>query len=120
LTIALLMPADHYAEGDPCWLDLQVQNPGSERLVDLYVLLDVLGQYFAYPSWAEVGEHIAFNRQDIPTGADLTLNIVPEFTVPAVSPIGPLYFYAALFEPGTLSLQTLVSNGAVSEFSLGE
>jgi len=65
-----------------------------------------------------VGEHIAFNRQDIPTGADLTLNIVPEFTVPAVSPIGPLYFYAGMFEPGTLAVETLVSNGAVYEFWL--
>jgi len=36
----------------------------------------------------------------------------------AASPAGPLYFYAALFEPGTLSLETLVSNGAAYEFRL--
>jgi len=36
----------------------------------------------------------------------------------AVSPFGPLFFYAAMFEKGTLSLDTLASNGAVWEFSL--
>ena len=35
-------------------------------------------------------------------------------------PAGPLYFYAALFEPGTLSPETLASNGAVYEFWLGD
>jgi len=40
--------------------------------------------------------------------------------MPPVSPAGPLYFYAAMFEPGTLSLETLVSNGAVYEFWLAE
>ena len=49
---------------------------------------------------------------------DSSLTLIPSFIVPAVSPCGPLYFYAAMFEPGTLSLETLVSNGAVWEFSL--
>ena len=39
-------------------------------------------------------------------------------TMPQVSPAGPFHFYAAMFEPGTLSLETLVSNGAVWEFHL--
>jgi len=112
------MPAGSFAEGDPCWLDLQVQNPGSDRSVDLYVLLDAFGQYFAYPSWAEVGEHIAFNREGIPPGADLTLNIIPEFTMPAVSPAGPFYFYAAMFDHGYLDLDHLASNGTVVQFNL--
>jgi hypothetical protein len=38
--------------------------------------------------------------------------------MPAVSPCGPLYFYAALFEPGSLSLVTLVSNGSSWQFRL--
>ena len=44
--------------------------------------------------------------------------IIEPFQMPPVSPTGPLYFYAAMFEPGTLSLDTLVSNGAAYEFYL--
>jgi hypothetical protein len=44
--------------------------------------------------------------------------LIPEFTTPAVSPAGPFIFYAAMFEPGTLSLETLVSDVAMWEFFL--
>ena len=49
---------------------------------------------------------------------DSSLSLIPGFQMPPVSPAGPLYFYGAMFEPGTLSLETLVSNGSVWEFSL--
>jgi len=47
-------------------------------------------------------------------------HLIPEFTMPAVPPCGPLCFFAALFETGTLDLGHLASNGAVWEFYLGE
>ena len=49
---------------------------------------------------------------------DSSLALIPCFTMPAVSPVGLLSFYAAMFEPGTLSVETLVSNGAAYEFAL--
>jgi hypothetical protein len=47
-----------------------------------------------------------------------TLELIPLFGMPWVPEVGPLYFYAAMFQRGTLSLDTLVSNGAFWEFEL--
>ena len=106
------------AEGDDCYLNLLVQNPGTARTVDLYVLLEAYGEYFAYPSWTEVDDGIDFNRLEFPAGAEQTLRLVPPFTMPPVSPAGPFHFYAAMFERGFLDLDHLASNGAVWEFRL--
>jgi hypothetical protein len=113
------MPATAFAEGDPCALDLEISNLDAARDADLYVLLDVFGVYWCYPSWQPLDVGLDYEAVTVPTG-DSSLTLIAAFTMPAVSPLGPLYFYAALFEPGTLSLETLVSNGAVYEFSLGE
>ena len=113
------MPATTFAEGDICELDLEISNAGQPRAADLYVLLDVFGAYWCYPSWQPLAAGLDYEALTVPAGSS-TLVLIPEFTMPAVSPCGPLYFYAAMFEPGTLSLETLVSNGAVHAFSLGE
>ena len=117
IEITLWMPATTFAEGDPCLLDLQIENLGAPRPADLYVLLDVFGAYWCYPSWQPLDAGIDYQTITVPGGSS-TLTLIPDFTMPAVSSIGPLYFYAAMFEPGTLSLDTLVSNGAVWGFSL--
>ena len=111
------MPATTFAEGDPCGLDLAISNDGTTQSADLYVLLDVFGAYWSYPSWQALDAGIDFEAVTV-TAGDSSLTLISSFTMPAVSPCGPLYFYAAMFAPGTLSLETLVSNGAVWEFHL--
>ena len=111
------MPGSTFAQGSTCSLDLDVTNPGNSRNVDLYVLLDVYGDFWSYPSWQHISEGLDYETQSVLPGGH-ELELIPEFTMPAVSATGPLYFYAAMFEPGTLSLETLVSNGAVWEFHL--
>ena len=112
------MPAEQFGGGDACYLMLFAANAGATQSADLYVLLDVFGAYWSYPSWQPLDVGLDYEAITVPAG-DSSVTLIPEFTMPAVSPCGPLYFYAAMFEPGTLSLETLVSNGAVCEFSLG-
>ena len=119
MQITLWMPATTFVEGDPCALDLQISNLGTARDADLYVLLDIYGAYWSYPSWQPLDVGLVFAKVTVANG-DTSLTLIPEFTLPAVSPYGPLYFYAAMFEPGTLSPDTLVSNGATYGFYLGE
>ena len=113
------MPALHYAEGDTCGLILRVSNPGSDREADLYVLLDVYGDYWSYPSWQPLDPGLDHSTVSV-THGESELTLIEAFTMPAVSPAGPLYFYAALFEVDTLALETLISNGAACTFWLGE
>ena len=76
------------------------------------------GTFFAYPSWDEVS--VSIDHQEVQIGqlVDETWGLVPEFTMPAVSEAGPFHFYAAMFEPGYLAADNLVSNGAAWEFRL--
>ena len=111
------MPASTFSKGDSCWLKLELTNPGVERSADLYLLLDVFADYWSYPGWAHISQGLNFEPMTVPMG-QMTLEIIPLFTMPPVSPAGPLYFCAAMFEPGTLSLETMVSNGAIYEFRL--
>jgi hypothetical protein len=117
IIIELQMPASHFASGDLCSLDLGMSYVGSPRPADLYVLLDIYGDFWSYPSWQHISLGLDYEEVDVPPGTS-SLNLIPEFTLPPVPPAGPLYFYAAMFEPETLSLDTLVSNGAVFEFHL--
>ena len=98
--------------------DLTIDNSGDLQIVDLYVLLEVFGSYWSYPSWLPVAEGLDHEDMTIPANYQGVHNLIPGFNMPPVSPAGPLYFYAAMFDDGELSLDHLASNGAVFEFSL--
>jgi hypothetical protein len=113
------MPGSTFGSGDTCWLSAHYQNPGAAQTVDFYCLLDVLGSFWAYPSWQSINESgLDFVTWEIPAGADTAQMLIPEFTMPEVSPAGPFYFYAAMFETGYLDLDHLASSGGMWEFSL--
>jgi len=121
IDLALEMPANQFSQGDPCGLDLTFTNPGGTTWeVDLYVLLDVLGEYFAYPSWQAITQGLDSSTMSIPGGYTETITLIPSFTMPAVPTVESLYFYAAMFEQGMLDLDHLASNADSWEFSLQE
>ncbi len=115
--IELEMPATAFGEGDPCGLTLGMQNPGGMMTADLYVLLDVAGQFFSYPAWQAIGNGLSHETISIPAGVS-SKTIIPDFIMPAVSPFGPMHFYAALFTPGLLGIDALISDVATFDFSL--
>jgi len=117
--INLTMPGTYFDTGSTCWLRLEISNPGLPHLVDLYVLLDVLGDYWFYPSWINLSQGLDYYSFTVDAGANEVLELIPEFQMPTVSFFGPLYFYAAMFEEAQLDLDHLASNGSAIEFYLG-
>jgi hypothetical protein len=117
--ISLAMPGTHFPSGSNCSLALAVSNPGADRSVDLYVLLDASGDYWSYPSWRPLVEGLDCQNAEVAAGASEIWPLIPPFTMPEVPDYGPLYFYAAMFEEGMLELDRLASNGDSVEFWLG-
>jgi hypothetical protein len=118
IVIELEMPAQVFSGGDPCYLSLLIQNPGTARTVDVYCLLAVGGSFWAYPSWQEIGQGLDYETWTITAGEDSSNALIPQFDLPENLPAGgPFHFYAAMFEEGYLDLDHLASNGAVWEFS---
>jgi len=118
ITIELEMPAHAFSGGDRAWLNLLYSNSGETRQVDLYVLLDVYGSYWSAPSWSPLTERLDHYDLPVPGTYQGTQPLIPEFTMPPVSPASGLFFYAAMFTDGRLATDDLVSNGAVWEFAL--
>lgn len=116
--IELVMPAINFGQGDNCSLDLRVLNQGLTQTVDLYILLEIAGEYWCYPSWIDLHSGVDFQQRSIPSGLNETWSIIPMFVMPGVSPFGPMYFYSIMFEPGTLSVDTICSTIASYEFYL--
>jgi parallel beta-helix repeat protein len=116
--LALEMGAQRFREGDTCRLELSAANPGPAVTLDLYVLLDVFGEYWLYPDWTPLDQGLTHGLLELAAGETRTLVLIPEFTMPPVSPLGPLFFHAAAFSPGEPSLETLRSNVASFEFHL--
>lgn len=117
--LSLLMPATSFGTGSTCWLDLDFDNPGETQDLDLYILMEVYGQYFCYPSWQDLDE-AGLDHDDmfVPGGYQDTIHVIPEFAMPAVTPAGPFAFYAVMFDDGMLSEATMASNVSVWTFSL--
>lgn len=116
LQIEFQMPATHFGEGDLFWCDLNYSNQGETVQVDLYILLDVYGDFFCYPAWQSINDGLPFERMTIAEGEEDVITVLPAFVMPAVSPMGPFYFYAAMFSAGELSVDSLVSGVGIAEF----
>jgi hypothetical protein len=111
------MPGQLFHQGDLCFLDLEIDNPGISRQVDLYLLLAYEDEFWAYPSWLNISQGLDSEAMMVGNGTYL-LRVIPEFVMPAVPVAGPFHFFAGMFRQGELSLDALVSNGAQWEFFL--
>jgi M6 family metalloprotease-like protein len=91
-----------YHAGDEFKLSLKIDNPGPQVSTDVYVLLDVYGQfYYFWPTWSET---LNFDTRDLPTGHDST-EILLTFDWPSGAGAGSnIRFWAALLDHTTLQL----------------
>jgi C1A family cysteine protease len=117
IEIHLQMPDNQFGEGDSVSLDLDMINTDPVRQVDVYIVLDVMGEYFCYPDWQPVSQGLECGTIMIDNGA-ITLNIIEEFVMPRVPAIGPLTFHALMFDPGFTDTGHLASNLSSYEFWL--
>ncbi|MGB3975910.1 MAG: transglutaminase domain-containing protein [bacterium] len=118
-TMTFEMPGQQFREGDTVYLNLLLVNPTAIAVdADLYVLMEVYGEFFAYPTWANVIEGLPKTEISVPAGSVDSKSLIPTFTMPAVTNAGPFYFYCAAFEPNTLAVETLIGNVDMWEFAL--
>jgi len=100
LTLSKEAP-DCMLEGDLFDLRVTIENPGAAQDADLYVLLDVFGSYFFYPTW---GQDVSYESISLPE-SDTYSNQLLTFTWPAgAGSASGINFYAAIFSPGTFDL----------------
>ncbi|MCD4653587.1 hypothetical protein K8T06_06595, partial [bacterium] len=96
LHLEFLMPGTYFGEGDIFSCDLQFTNSGSAVQVDLYILMDIYGEYFAYPTWQNISEGLPGEMMLVSEGEQGVVHIFPIFKIPPVSAARPFYFYAAM------------------------
>jgi len=106
---------ERFAAGDPFLLTCSYANAGGEELlVDLYILLDVSGAYWFWPSWGKEPDSMFLS---VPPWSSEPPFVVLEFTWPAVSGAGGARFWAAFLEAGTLDL---VGEVSYVDFAFGD
>lgn len=119
IELDLLISSPQIKSGDIFWLLLSLRNYGIARTVDLYVILEVFGQYYFYPSWRVLEAGFDYRTMFIPSQDNEIIPIITEFVMPPVEPSGPFLFYAAMFQTGFLDPSFMVSNLSLVEFRLG-
>jgi len=106
---------DRPPAGDTLRLDLEIHNPGANRVSDVYVLLEVFGEFWFYPDWSQSLDSVTRSTS---AGATVTIPIIEPVVLPApLAAGGPFYFYAAAFEPDALDIDSLISNIETEQFS---
>jgi hypothetical protein len=116
LTIAMEMPATFYRPGMTFSLDAVITNGGTNSQTGpLFVILEVFGTYYFYPSWTHEG--IDYSTETFAPGEN-PLTIIPAFTWPDTgqTSVSGLVFYGAVVLP---DLSDLWSNLAVLEWGYG-
>lgn len=93
-------PIPCYQPGDEVTISLLVTNhTGAGFTADVYVLLDIFGYYYFWPSWREAGSGIDHHRWYFEPGVNEL--VLLQFTWPQGAGSGEALLYAALMEPDT-------------------
>ncbi|MCD4655590.1 hypothetical protein K8T06_16840 [bacterium] len=98
ITISLNLSEEIFRVGDRFFLECDCYNPRYEALLDRYIILDVYGEYFFWPSWGQVIDN---DTSNLPSGKHVFTSIL-DFTWPEIS--GSAYnlrFWGGLVWPGT-------------------
>jgi hypothetical protein len=95
---------DVYYPGDPFVFGTDVRNPGeAPQAADQYILLDVYGDYYFWPSW---GRDVDKEQRIFPPGQ--TLKLILDIIWPdGVGEAFGLGFWGALLRPDTVELITM-------------
>ncbi|MBN1355793.1 CRTAC1 family protein [bacterium] len=100
--VRLQMPGTYFSPGDVCSLSALLYNSGPDPIEDamLFIILDVYGMYFFYPTWSEM---VNWGTVDLPAGVRY-LPVIPEFHWPdtgASAADGLVFWGGALDATGT-------------------
>ena len=96
LGVYIEMPADEFGPGDTCYVNAIVSNDteDSYTTVPLFVVLEVYGQFWFWPSW---NMSLDYQEIDLDALTVVTYPIVPEFVWPDDGgSASDIYFYGAM------------------------
>jgi hypothetical protein len=81
-----------------------VNNTGGQRLLEMYIFLELSGQYWFWPTWVGFPPDVDFEIRPVSAGRSDTEDIL-NFVCPTnVPPINGLIFWGGMLEPGTANL----------------
>jgi Subtilase family/Fervidolysin N-terminal prodomain len=96
------MPSMDFTQGDSCYCDVTICNPGSETYesVPVFVILDVYGSYFFAPSFSDFD----YYTQTVYPGKSM-INVIPAFSWPGnVGSATNIMWYAAMTDSAITQL----------------
>lgn len=107
------MPGNLYGSGDICWLKAHVCNDGPQTLrnIPLFVVLDVAGAYWFWPTWSS---EIDYDSRDFDPGRTI-VEIIPEFTWPENSSA----YDGAMFHGAILDQEMTTLQGEMGSWRFG-
>jgi Right handed beta helix region len=113
--ITLLMPNHHFNPGDEFWLRSQFcHNSQNAISIDLYIVLDLNGTYFFYPSWSSQTDY----RRLLVAPGWTDLDIIPTLVWPdRCGSFSNAAIWGLLVDPVTIEA---LSNPAILNFSWSE
>lgn len=92
-----------YRTGDRFLLTTRIVNSGESLPADLFIILDVFGNYWCYPSWCMVPQ-LDSERISIGAGQDQTSTILDFLWPYGAGSADGLLFWAALLDPASSDL----------------
>ena len=100
LGVTLEMPSDTFRYKDLFFLNARVSNPGQLiEDVPLFVILDIAGEMFFWPSWAAMSTGIDYQLIYLENGVRV-IPILPAFEWPKVSgSMTGIHFYSGMTRP---------------------
>lgn len=117
VTVDLALNQAEFEAFDGFYLQLVVTNDGPESFeADTYILLDLDGLFFAWPSWDEL--ELSLDHETLHYGSQQTRLTILDFVWPeGVGELNDIKLWAALFTPTQLGPESLIGNIAMTEFN---
>ncbi len=103
--VTVWMPSHHFKPGDTCSCSVTVCNATEKNLTGypLFVILDVLGEYFFAPSFSDYDNYLTLYPEFQP--GETTITVIPEFPWPEnAGTLDHVLWYAALTNPEITAL----------------
>ncbi len=103
--VRCVMPASHYSPGDIFYLDLLIGNQGETMPgMYLFLVLNILGDYWFFPSWVTFPPDVDYLLLNIPHGL-YTLHAIEAFTWPQIDDaFSGIRFLSAIVDPEIMDI----------------
>ncbi len=101
----LVMDDTDLKPGDRFYLHYFLYNPAEDAWdADVYILLDVYGMYWLYPSWVSIDDGIDFKSIPVPGNASYHESVLDFYWPEGFGTVDEITFYGAAMDHGTFDI----------------